>query len=140
MTDPLIVLGLDIGDRHNGAAIGNVVTQTATPLPDLPNDNSVINQLLALHQQYNFSKIIVGLPVTATGKYGIQAQKVKSLAETIKTALPVEIILEDERFTTQAASKFLRKHPHIAASIDAISAQLIVEGWLGQAGGPKKSI
>jgi len=140
MTDPLIVLGLDIGDRHIGVAIGNIVTQTATPLPDLPNDNSVIDQLLALHQQYNFSKIIVGLPVTATGKYGIQAQKVKSLAETIKTALPVEIILEDERFTTQAASKFLREHPHIAASIDAVSAQLIVEGWLGREGGPKKSI
>lgn len=130
MTDPTIVLGLDVGDRHIGAAIGNTVTRTATPLPDLPNNHSLAEQLLILQNQYNFSKVIIGLPITATGQHGTQAHKVKELVAKLRDEVATEIILEDERFTTQSAAKYLREHPESKASIDAISAQLILEGWL----------
>ncbi len=132
MIDPTIVLGLDIGDRHIGTAIGNTITRTATPLSDLPNNHSLVEQLLLLQQQYNFSKIVIGLPITVTGQHGTQAHKVKELVETLRDAIATEIILEDERFTTQSAAKYLQKHPESTASIDAISAQFILEGWLGK--------
>ncbi len=132
MTESTIVLGLDIGDRHIGVAIGNTITRTATPLPDLSNNNSLVEQLLLLQSQYDFSKIIIGLPITATGQHGTQAHKVKELVEKLRSEMTTEIILEDERFTTQSASKYLREHPENEASIDAISAQFILEEWLGK--------
>jgi putative holliday junction resolvase len=130
MANSNIVLGLDIGDRHIGVAVGNTITRTATPLPDLPNNHSLVEQLLLLQNQYDFSKIIIGLPITATGQHGTQAHKVKELVEKLRIEMTTEIILEDERFTTQSASKYLREHPKNEASIDAISAQFILEGWL----------
>lgn len=130
MIDPTIVLGLDIGDRHIGVAVGNTITRTATPLPDLSNSHSLVEQLLLLQNQYNFSKIIIGLPMTATGQHGTQARKVKELVEKLSSEITAEIILEDERFTTQSAAKYLREHPKNQDSIDAISAQFILEGWL----------
>ncbi len=132
MSDPTVILGLDIGDRHIGVAIGNTITHTATPLPDLPNSDSLTKKLLALHEEYSFSKIIVGLPVTTTGQHGSQAQKVESLVEEMRACLPIEIILEDERFTTQSASKFLANNPTVKATIDGISAKFILEEWLNR--------
>lgn len=130
MTDPAIILGLDIGDRHIGVAIGNTITRTATPLHDLFSSHSLVEQLLNLQHQYNFSKIIIGLPVTATGQHGTQARKVKELAANLRGKMTTEIILEDERFTTQSAAKYVHEHPKNKASIDAISAQFILEGWM----------
>lgn len=132
MNNTALVLGLDLGDRHIGVAVGNVITRTATPLSDLPNDSLLSKHLLELHRQYDFSKIIVGLPVTATGQHGSQAQKVKTLIEELKNILPVEIILEDERFTTQSATKILQENPDNTATIDGLSAKLILEGWLAR--------
>lgn len=125
-----LILGLDLGDRHIGVAIGNLVTKTATPLPDLANDRSLSEHLLKLQQQYNYEKIIIGLPLTATGKFGEQVRKAMAVVNQLKDKLLVEIILEDERFTTQSATKLLRENPDLQATIDGASAKLILEGWL----------
>jgi len=132
MNDATMILGLDIGDRHVGVAIGNTITRTATPLPDLDNDRFLIDHLAELHTRYNYSKIIVGLPVTAIGQHGSQAQKVKELVVELTDKLPAEIILEDERFTTQSATKFLAENPQTNATIDGVSAKFILEGWLAR--------
>lgn len=140
MNDVNIILGLDIGDRRIGVAVGNLITRTASPLPDLYNNRSLLDELLKLHQQYNFSKIIVGLPMTATGQHGSQAHKVKALIDELTDKLPSELILEDERFTTQSAEKILRNQPQKGHTIDGVSAQLILEGWLDRQVASKKSI
>jgi putative Holliday junction resolvase len=132
MTDPTIVLGLDLGDRHIGVAVGNLITRTATPLPDFANDRFLSSKIIELSQQYNFSKIIIGLPLTTTGQHGEQAHKVTELVAELNCNLPMEIVLEDERFTTQSAAKFLAENPSINATIDGASAKLILEGWLAR--------
>ena len=132
MSDASLVLGLDLGDRHIGVAIGNLITQTASPLPDLTNDRSLADKLLELYQQYNFACIVIGLPLTATGQHGKQAKKVVELVAILKQKLPMEIMLEDERFTTQSAAKFLIQNPKIDTTIDGASAKLILEGWLSR--------
>jgi len=132
MKDATIVLGLDIGDRHIGVAVGNTISRTATPLSDLPNDRSLLERLLSLQAQYHYSKIIVGLPVTATGQHGEQANKVTTLVHQLTPQLPVELILEDERFTTRSATKLLRDHPADQITIDGASAKIILESWLAR--------
>jgi len=132
MTDPTIVLGLDLGDRHIGVAIGNLITKTATPLSDFLADRFLVAKILELAQQYNFEKIIIGQPLTALGQLGEQAHKVADIVANLRRSLPMEIILEDERFTTQSATKYLAENPHIKASIDGASAKLILEGWLAR--------
>lgn len=132
MNDQDVVLGLDLGDRHIGVAIGNLITRTATPLPDFANDRLLSEKILELSHQYNFNKIIIGLPLTAIGQHGEQAHKVAELVTKLKQQLPMEIILEDERFTTQSATKFLLENPTAKATIDGASAKLILEGWLAR--------
>lgn len=132
MVDPNIILGLDLGDRRIGVAIGNLITKTATPLADLANDRLLLDHLRQLQQEYNYSKLIIGLPITATGQHGEQAHKVTEMADELSQNLGLEIVFEDERFTTQSASKFLSAHPQNGASIDGASAKLILESWLAR--------
>lgn len=132
MTQSNIVLGLDLGDRHIGVAVGNLITKTATPLPDLTNDRSLADKLRQLQTEYGFSAIVIGLPVTATGIHGEQAKKVVELVNQLKVDLTAEIILEDERFTTQSAGKLLHQEEYKGATIDGVSAKLILEGWLAR--------
>ena len=132
MADANIILGLDIGDRHIGVAIGNLITRTASPLSDLDNNRSLPDAILKLYHQYSFSKVVIGLPVTATGQHGSQAHKVKDLVNELTDQVPSEIIFEDERFTTRSAEKILREQPRKEHTIDGISAQLILESWLAR--------
>lgn len=130
VVDPNIILGLDLGDRRIGVAVGNLISKTATPLADLNNGRQLAEQLAQLQTEYNFSKIIIGLPLTATGQHGEQARKVTELVSQLRQALDIEIILEDERFTTQSANKYLSANPEEGASLDGASAKLILESWL----------
>lgn len=127
-----IILGLDLGDRHIGVAIGNLITKTATPLPDLANDRSFIDAITSLQHEYGFNQVVVGLPVTATGQHGEQAHKTIGLVDQLRQIEGLEVILEDERFTTQAATKFMAQNPEIGGTIDGVSAKLILEGWLAR--------
>lgn len=55
------------------------------------------------------SKVIVGLPKNMDGTEGEQAQKVRTKVTEIQNQFPeLEIIFEDERLTSEAASEKLK--------------------------------
>ena len=129
----MIVLGLDLGDRRIGVAVADLDTRTARPLTTLPNNRALFNELVKLRHQYNFRMIVVGWPTHITGQMSAQTKRVQALSERIRERLPgVELVFEDERLTSKLAEARLRGTSYRKGDIDAVSAQLILEGWLSR--------
>ncbi len=125
------VLGLDLGDRHIGVALVDMDARVALPLTTLNNNRQFIDELLRLKKEHDFFTIVVGLPLTLAGIDSPQTHKVRDLAAKIAEKTACEVVLEDERFTTRQASQMLSQAAHNPAStVDAISAQLILQAWM----------
>ncbi len=77
----------------------------------------------------------MGLPLTLKGEEGEQAKKTKEFVEKLKEHIPdIEIVFEDERFTSQMAeerlSQIFKSKKKIKNKIDAVSAVVILESYL----------
>ena len=127
----MIVLGLDLGDRRIGVAVADLDTRTARPLVTLSNNRAFLNELTKLQREHNVQTIVIGWPTHITGQPSAQTKQVQDLSERIRCHLPeVELIFEDERMTSKLAATRLRGTAYRKGDIDAVSAQLILEGWL----------
>ncbi len=122
------ILGLDLGDRRHGLAMIQLPVRVAIPLGTLTHSRRFLADLAKLHLEHGFDLVVVGLPLTLTGGHSPQTTKATHLAQKIAHHLQLPVVFEDERFTSRQAANLLGKDQ--AHSIDAISAQLILEQWL----------
>lgn len=99
------LLGLDVGDRRVGVAIGDDTSGTIRPLATLRRgtleEDAVRLTRLAMEQRAG--ELVVGLPLDMSGGEGEQARRTRTWASemTARTGLPVT--WRDERLTTEAA-------------------------------------
>lgn len=103
------ILGLDVGDKTIGVAVSDplgLIAQGVTTIrrTSIKND---MEELKNIVNQYNVSKVVVGLPKNMNNTIGPQGQKVLNFVEKMKKALNIEIVLEDERLTTVSAERML---------------------------------
>jgi putative Holliday junction resolvase len=103
------ILSVDFGEKRIGLAISDELKVIAKPYKTIENRGKkyVINQLINICRNFDIEKLIVGLPKSLSGKEGIQAEKVKNFAKFLTEKIKLPIVLEDERFTTEEAEKFL---------------------------------
>ena len=136
------VLGLDVGDRRIGLALSDPLGILASGLGalerrDLERD---IQAILALVEEKQVERIVVGLPKRLDGSLGEQARKVQELASSLSEVSPVPVEYWDERLSTVAAQELLRQAGAKKASrgrVDAAAASVILQGYL-DAKGPTK--
>lgn len=82
------------------------------------------------------SVVVVGLPLELDGSEGHRARRVRRFIAALETALEgaARIELWDERFSTAAAERSMIEgdlsRAKRKARIDAVAAQLILQGWL----------
>jgi putative Holliday junction resolvase len=117
-------VGLDVGDVRIGVAVSDplriiaqphsVITRSA-PEQDIAAVRGVIEQAEAV-------RVVVGLPLNREGKTGPQAEKVLQFVEQLRAAVDVEILTQDERFTTAAAERML-----IAANVSRKNRKKVVD-------------
>jgi len=126
-------LGIDYGDVRIGLAITNEDKNFVFPRGYLDTKN-VFSQLADLIKQESIEKIIVGMPYSLKSKETDQTKKVRKFIEEMKARFSLEIVEEDERFSTQAAEKMLFpiKVKKIKKKIDQSSAVLILEDYLAK--------
>lgn len=129
------ILALDIGDKRIGVAVSDPFGISGTPLAVLKNSPNVFNEIKKIVDEYKPQKIVVGLPLTLKGEEGEQAKKTKEFVEKLKEHIPdIEIVFEDERFTSQMAeerlSQIFKSKKKIKNKIDAVSAVVILESYL----------
>lgn len=122
------LLALDIGEKRIGLAVTDEEQAISQPLEFTAEPSEITKVIKSMSEQYKFAKIIVGLPKSMSGEEGMQAKKVRKVADRIKknTELPIEYF--DERLTTKQALGLEGRNKNIP--IDSLAAQQLLEQYL----------
>ncbi|MGA3029867.1 MAG: Holliday junction resolvase RuvX [Candidatus Limnocylindrales bacterium] len=102
------VVGIDLGERRIGVALGDLSTRTAAPFTTLSRgktveeDAATISRLAA---EQAAGLLVVGLPLDMDGGEGAQATRTREWAEAIASATGLPLRYRDERLTSERAER-----------------------------------
>lgn len=127
------IMGIDYGLRRTGIALSDESQCISVPLTSLKTEpeNILIFEIVKIIKLNNIKKIIVGTPLSLSGKYTTQTKKtikfIKLLRGKIRD-MDIPVIGFDERLTTKIAEIYKRDTRN--KDIDAISASVILQNYL----------
>lgn len=103
------IVGLDVGSVRIGVAVSDPLGIMALPhsvitRTTLEQDLAAVRDLVA---EVGAVRIVAGMPLNQEGKPGPQAEKVSEFLDQLREAVDVEIVTQDERFSTAAAERML---------------------------------
>jgi putative Holliday junction resolvase len=132
------ILGLDVGTKTIGVAVSDALGWTAQGVETIrrrqnhPEDD--FERIKELIQQYEISKIVVGLPKNMNGSIGPSGEACQTFAKELESITGLSVILWDERLTTMAAERTLisadvsrKKRKQV---IDKLAASIILQGYM----------
>ena len=121
------VVALDYGAARCGFAVSDPSGTLATPLDAIvrPATRKGFNRLLAAIRAHEPARVVVGLPLSLSGRDSAQTTEAREFAARLATLLAIPVELYDERFTTALA----QQRPGIAAE-DSRAAAVLLEDWL----------
>jgi putative Holliday junction resolvase len=130
-------LAFDYGDVRIGVAVCDPDGILATPLEFLTTkDPSLKSSILALCEEYEPTKIYVGLPLSLSGEESESTKKALAFTDLLTRLVSCPVKLIDERLTTSSASASLSQAGLSAKDarkkIDSQSAVIILESGLAQ--------
>ena len=150
-------LGVDVGDVRIGVARCDPDGLVATPVETVARGRGDLARLVQLVREEEAIEVVVGLPVSLSGRDGPAAEKVRAFATALAAALsetgtagtagtasttwgtgetgetpgPVPVRLVDERLTTVSAERVLRERGKKGAKrravIDQAAAVVILQ-------------
>ena len=129
-------LGLDVGERRVGAALGDDEIRLATPLQVIERRSLELDAraLGDLAKKFSATHLVVGLPRNMDDSSGAQAEAVKAYAAKIAGALGLPLTLWNERLTTLEATERLHasggRGKKSRRALDAIAASVILQDFL----------
>jgi len=150
-----VVLGFDYGTKRIGIAVGQELTQTATPLTTLSNINNQPDwtSIQRLVDEWCPHVFVVGLPIAADGVEHAMQRAAKRFGHQLHQRYNVATYWVDERLTSLEAERIIADSMHFRLKssvkrrgksrtakknttnkleVDKIAARLIVESWLEQ--------
>jgi putative holliday junction resolvase len=128
------ILALDYGQKRIGVAISDALGLTAQPKPFIENTDNAVQKINELIQDFEISKLYLGLPQHTRGGETKKSEEVRGFAEKLKLSITIEIEFIDERFSTVAATRQLdasglnRKKQRLL--IDSQAAAFLLQGIL----------
>ena len=130
-------LAFDYGDVRIGVAVCDPDGILATPLEFLTTkDPSLKSSILALCEEYEPTKIYVGLPLNLSGEESESTKKALAFTDLLTRLVSCPVKLIDERLTTSSASASLSQAGLSAKDarkkIDSQSAVIILGSGLAQ--------
>jgi len=129
-------VGLDVGDVRIGVAVSDPMGIIASPREVIARtspqrDAEAVNHIVA---ETEAVAIVAGLPLDREGKPGPQAQKVLAFLDTLRDVVDVDIITQDERYSTAAAERALIqakvRRKQRKKVIDKVAAHHILQTFL----------
>jgi len=131
-------LGLDVGSKTIGVAISDPFHMTAQGLKTIywdENDmSSADEELRQIIEQYEISRIIVGLPKNMDGSIGERAKITKIYANRLARHFSISVELFDERLSTMSAERTLLEadvsRKKRGKVIDQLAATIILQNYL----------
>lgn len=134
------VLALDVGDKRIGVALSDPTNLLASPLTtvrraggpsDLPSDVEEVARLAAEH---DVREIVIGLPLSLSGRPGAQAARVAQFARALAQRVAIPIVTVDERYSSVQAERLLRESgiepSRNKARVDSAAAAVILQAYL----------
>jgi putative Holliday junction resolvase len=121
------VIALDYGSARCGVAVSDPTGTLATPLEPIlrPNTRKGFNRLLKTIRDHEPATVVVGLPLSLSGRDSAQTREARAFADRLGDTLGLPVELYDERFTTALA----QQRPGVAAE-DSRAAAVLLEDWL----------
>jgi putative holliday junction resolvase len=129
-------MGLDVGERRVGVAIGDELGMISSPLTIVQRRDGDLVELRDLAIAKGVDRLVVGLPTGLSGREGPQAAVVRQFAAALGAAVGPEIpvVFWDERLTTTVAERTLhesgRWRRRQKGDVDAVAAAVILQGYL----------
>lgn len=129
------VMALDVGTKRIGIALSDFLQVIAIPhsfISRVPEDKA-IEEITKIAKENRVEKIVVGVPINMDGSQGFQAQNCIDFSQKL---VGFDIILEDERLTSEEAEQRLRERKvdfrKNKGLVDMESACVILQQYLGR--------
>ena len=130
------VLAIDYGAKRVGYAVSDDEGITAFPggVTTWRSEADLIRKIAQLVEEKEAGKVVVGLPISLSGKHGPAAKQALRFAERLGAAIEVPVDTFDERLSTVRAERALLSgnlsRAKRARRIDAIAASLFLQTYL----------
>ena len=131
------VIGLDLGSKRVGVAVGDTDTHVATPVSvfqrgrDLQSDRQKLADLVA---EWEAERVVVGLPISLDGSLGPAGRAAEIEIAALAALLAVPVVAHDERLSTVSAHQSLAEAGHSSRDrrglVDAVAAAVLLQDWL----------
>lgn len=133
------IMGLDYGAKTVGVAISDSLWVTAQGIETITrNDEGKLRKTLARIEQlileYDIEYIVLGYPKNMNNSIGDRGRKTEEFKDMLTRRTGLEVILWDERLTTNSARKTLIegkvRRENRKNYVDKLAAVLILQGYL----------
>jgi putative holliday junction resolvase len=130
------ILAIDYGKKRVGLAITDPLNMFAYPYDTLANDNSLQKNILAIIEEMNVGKIIVGDPVREDGKESVVKKDIDKFVEELAKKVSIDIEFVDERYTSELAKQRIiqsvpsKKKRRDKGLIDKNAAAIMLEDYM----------
>lgn len=135
---------MDIGDVRIGVAVSDPLGIVASPhtVLDSRSDEKDAQAINDIVEDVEAVRIVAGLPLSLDGQVGHQAQKVLNFLESLRAVVSVEVVTQDERFSTASAERALLeanvRRKARKRVIDKVAAQQILQAYLDRQANERK--
>ena len=130
-------LGFDFGNKKIGAAVGQTITATASPLQTIRSINQnpnweIISKLI---QEWRPAGLVVGISKQADGSDNPITPRMLKFCRQLEGRYQLPVYQQDETLSTFEAKQLLFDEVNVSASKlwevqDQLAAQLILQTWL----------
>lgn len=130
------VLALDIGEKRVGIATCDPAESVATPLCVLPAEEVTggARSFKRLLEDWEPEMFLCGLPKSLSGEEGPQAERIRTIADTLESDYGIPVEYSDERLSSAEAKRSLRDEGYdersMRGKVDMIAASLFLQSWL----------
>lgn len=133
------IIGLDPGERRIGVAVSDPTGTIASPVRYIDTKADDVDQILVeLCRTTGAETIVVGLPISLDGSEGPSARRTREFAAHVRDVTGLEVVLQDERFTSHTAEAALIsggvKRRTRKEKRDQVAAAVMLQSYLDRQG------
>lgn len=127
-------MGLDVGGKRTGVAVGDELGLTSQPIGFVVRGSRDREEFRALVDRYGITFLIAGLPASLSGREGPQAEDTRDYATALASDLGLPLEFWDERLTTAMAERALVeggvRRAKRKEQVDAVAAAIMLQSYL----------
>lgn len=133
---PNYFMAFDFGMKRIGVAVGQDITNTASPLDYLPATDGIPEweSITKLLQKWQPKKLIIGIPLTMDGSEQAMTFCARKFANRLFECYKIPVVTVDERLTSvDARARLFEEGGYKALKkgvIDSMAAKIMLEDWL----------